>query len=227
MRSSSMRRREALGIITLSCVGGVAMVQTKVGNLLGAAGDVKAAVKGLNPETVKDLQAAYNGESNAFARYTAFARKASEEGYQSVAALFWAAAVSETVHAKRFAAVLQSGGVEAKATLEKPVVGTTAENLAVAIAGEKAEATDIYPKAAAAATKAGDTAAAKAFTDALAAEAKHAQFYSEAAANLLVWKESGKSFEVCLTCGYTVASTDGVKRCPLCGVARDKFEKFK
>ncbi|MCL2103706.1 MAG: rubrerythrin, partial [Kiritimatiellaeota bacterium] len=209
-------------------VGTVAFAQTKsLGGLLGTAAEVKTAVKGLNPETVANLQAAYNGESNASATYTAFAKKAAEEGYPSVAALFRAASASEAIHAKKFAAVLTSGDVEPKATVGKPEVGTTEENLKVAIAGETAESKEIYPKAGAAATAKGDVAAAKAFSNALAAESKHAQFYTEAAANLLSWKDAGKTFLLCPTCGYTISSADTLKNCPLCGVARDAFETFK
>ncbi|MCL1921192.1 MAG: rubrerythrin family protein [Kiritimatiellaeota bacterium] len=227
MQSSSIGRREALGIITLSCIGGVAVAQTKIGNVLGTAGEAKAALKGLSENTVKDLQAAYNGEMNANARYTAFAKKASEEGYKSVAVLFKAAAASEAIHAKKFAAALRAGGAEPEATIADPDVKATEENLKVAIAGEKAEATEVYPKAAEAALKAGDTAAAKAFKDALAAEAKHAQFFSDASANLEAWKPAGKAFALCPTCGYTVAAADLPKNCPLCGVVGSKFDTFK
>ena len=41
--------------------------------------------------TLDNLQAAYNGESNASAKYAAFAKKADEEGYGQVASLFRAA----------------------------------------------------------------------------------------------------------------------------------------
>jgi len=222
--------RLSVGIVALMCAGTVAVAQeksSKVGNLLGTAAAVKTAVKGLNPDTVTDLQAAHNGESNASATYTAFAKKADKEGYKSVAALFRAASASEKIHAKAFAAVLKSGEVEAKAKLEKLDVKTTEENLKAAIAGETKEFKEIYPKAGAAATAKGDLTAAKAFKDALAAETKHAQLFSEASANLLTWRETGKAFLVCPTCGYTTDSGDTLKACPLCGVAREKFEVFK
>jgi rubrerythrin len=205
------------------CIGTSAVAQTKLGNLLNAA----AAVKGLNAETVGNLQAGYHGESNASAQYTAFAKKADEEGYKSVAALFRAASASEGIHAARFADVLKAAGVEPKMTLETVEVKTTEENIKAAIAGETGEFTDIYPKAMAAATAKGDATAAKSFKDALTAEKNHAKFYAEAAANLLTWKDAGKSFLVCMTCGYTITSSDTIKRCILCGVMREKFETFK
>lgn len=42
--------------------------------------------------TLDNLLAAYNGESNANAKYLAFAKKADEEGYGQAASLFRAAA---------------------------------------------------------------------------------------------------------------------------------------
>jgi len=42
--------------------------------------------------TVENLQTAYNGESNAHARYLAFAQKADQEQYGEIASLFRAAA---------------------------------------------------------------------------------------------------------------------------------------
>ena len=222
-----MRLSVSVGMVALACASVVAQEKSKLGGLLSAASDIKTAVAGLNPETVENLQAAYNGESNASARYTAFAKKADEEGYKSVAALFRAASASEAIHAKRFAAVLQSGGIEAKATSVKPVVGTTEENLKTAIAGETKEFKDTYPKAVAAATKKGDAGAAKLFSDTLAVETKHAQLFSEAAADLLTWREKGKTFLVCTTCGYTTTSSDSMKKCILCALAREKFDTFK
>ena len=218
-----MRTSVVVGMIAATCIGTVAVAQNKLGGALATA----AAVKGLNAETIENLQAAHNGESNASASYTAFAKKADEEGYKSVAALFRAASASEAIHAKKFAAVLKTGDVEAKATIEKPDVKTTEENLKVAIAGETKEFTEIYPKAVTAATAKGDAAAVKAFSNALTAEKKHAELYTQAAANLLTWKDAGKTFILCPTCGYTTTGEDPLKTCPLCGVARAKFETFK
>lgn len=49
--------------------------------------------------TIKNLQAAYNGETNAHVRHLAFTQKAEQEGYKQVAILFRAAATAEIIHA--------------------------------------------------------------------------------------------------------------------------------
>lgn len=70
--------------------------------------------------TKEDLAAAFAGESQANRRYTAYARKADEEGYPDVANLFRSTAEGETAHALGH---LRFMGV----------VGTTEENLKAAI----------------------------------------------------------------------------------------------
>ena len=60
--------------------------------------------------TLDNLQAGFNGESNAHSRYLAFAEKADQEGYGEVASLFRAAAKAEEVHATNHAAVIKKMG---------------------------------------------------------------------------------------------------------------------
>jgi len=60
--------------------------------------------------TVENLQTAFNGESNAHARYLAFAVKADQQGYGGVASLFRAAARAEEIHAANYLAEIQKLG---------------------------------------------------------------------------------------------------------------------
>ena len=57
--------------------------------------------------TLGNLVAAYNGESNAHVRYAAFALKADEEGFTQVASLFRAASRAEEIHAANHATVIR------------------------------------------------------------------------------------------------------------------------
>ena len=63
------------------------------------SGPLAAVAAAPRRSTLDNLQAAFNGESNANARYLAFAKKADEEGYGQVASLFRAAARAEEIHA--------------------------------------------------------------------------------------------------------------------------------
>jgi rubrerythrin len=173
--------------------------------------------------TLDNLQAAFNGESNAHARYLAFAEKADSEGYGSVASLFRAAARAEEIHAAAHAEVIRSLGGEPEATIEAPKVGTTAENLEAAIEGESYERDTMYPEFLAAARADGQKGAVQSFTYAKTAEAEHAKLYGDALAKLDTLKgSSGVTYWVCTVCGYTVPKLD-FQKCPSCFNPKDKY----
>ncbi|MGL5541738.1 MAG: rubrerythrin family protein, partial [Fusobacteriaceae bacterium] len=76
-------------------------------------------------KTEKNLMASFAGESQARNRYTLFAKKAQEEGFEQIAALFLETAHNEYHHAKRFFSFLEGGMVEIVAAYPAGVVGTT------------------------------------------------------------------------------------------------------
>ena len=92
-------------------------------------------------KTHENLKEAFAGESQANRRYLYFAQKADVEGYPDIAALFRSVAEGETGHAFGHFDFLAEVGDPA--TGEK--VGTTADNLKSAIAGETYEYTEMYP----------------------------------------------------------------------------------
>lgn len=183
-------------------------------------------VFGAGSATLDNLQAAYNGESNAKARYEAFAVKADEEGVKGVAALFRAAAKSESIHAVKHAAAIKKLGAEAAATVGKPEVKTTRENLEAALKGEIAEKDTMYPAFIKQAEADGNAGAAMSFKGALAAEAGHAKLFRQALDEFESWKAPGKTFLVCLVCGYTTPDM-ATKQCPVCAAPRSKFDLIK
>jgi rubrerythrin len=172
--------------------------------------------------TLKNLQAAFNGESNANAKYTAFAKKADEEGYHHAASLFRAAARAEQIHAANHAAVITTLGGKPEAKIELPEIKTTAENLKAAIAGEEYEANEMYPEFIKEAEAQKNVAALRTFTFAIEAEKEHALMYKDALANLEDMKTK-TAYYVCAVCGYTVDKMD-FDRCPVCRHPKEKFE---
>ena len=84
-------------------------------------------------KTSENLKNAFTGESQANRRYTAFARKADQEGFPQVAKLFRAAAEAETVHAVNHLRI--SGELK-----------ETAANLDAALSGETFEFRKMYPE---------------------------------------------------------------------------------
>lgn len=170
------------------------------------------------------MQAAFNGESNAHARYVAFASKADAEGYTQVASLFRAAARAEQIHAANHAAVIEKMGGRPKADLQKPEVKATRENLEAALKGETYERDTMYPTFLKQARAENNRAAVRTFTFALNAEAEHAKLYREALDTLDSWKGGTRDFFVCEVCGMTLTALP-VDRCPSCGSYRERFEK--
>jgi rubrerythrin len=176
--------------------------------------------------TVLDnLMTAYNGESNAHARYEAFAKKADEEGHGPVASLFRAAARSEQVHVNNHAEVIKKMGGTPKADIKPPEVKSTKENLQAALAGETYERDTMYPDFLKLAKAKGNKDAVRTFNFSLQAETQHAKLYKEALDNLDHWKGAKKDFFVCPTCGYTVEKIT-FEKCPVCSTPKDKYEKI-
>ncbi|MBI5490413.1 MAG: rubrerythrin [Deltaproteobacteria bacterium] len=174
-------------------------------------------------KTLANLQAAFNGESNAHARYAAFAQRADEEGFKDVAKLFRAASRAEQIHAEHHAEVIKAMGAEPAADVTTPEVKTTAENLQVAIDGETHEKDAMYPEFIQVATEEGANDAVRTFNFAKAAESDHARLYGEALANLDGWKAGDKTFFVCPTCGRTVTVLD-FQSCGVCGEPASAYE---
>ena len=172
--------------------------------------------------TLDNLQTAFNGESNANARYLVFAKKADEEGYGRAASLFRAAARAEQVHFERHAKVIKELGGVPTANIETPVVKSTPENLKAAMEGEIYESTVMYPEFLAKAEKDNIKGASDAFEDAGRAEGVHASLYKQALGNLKGWKGGNKDFYVCPFCGNVVEKAL-FKVCPLCGESRKNF----
>jgi rubrerythrin len=172
--------------------------------------------------TLDNLMTAYNGESNANARYLAFAVKADEEGYGKVASLFRAAARAEQVHFEHHAAVIKELGGTPAAKIETPVVRTTKENLEEALKGETYESDVMYPEFLARAEKDKVANAVDAFEDAKAAEAVHAKWYKKALADMDAWKGPKMELYVCPKCGNVVDVIPG-PACPICMEDTKKF----
>jgi rubrerythrin len=174
-------------------------------------------------KTEHNLLAAFAGESQARNRYTFFADKAREEGYHHIAAVFDETARNEQEHAKRYFTCLRGGMLEITASYPAGVIGTTAENLEAAAAGENEEWTKLYPEAAEAARQEGFQDASLAFANITKVEKRHEERYLAllelvrdgrflARSESVTWK--------CEVCGYIHEGTEPPGTCPSC--LRDK-----
>ncbi|MCX6066592.1 MAG: rubrerythrin family protein [Chloroflexi bacterium] len=159
-------------------------------------------------KTTDNLQAAFAGESQAGRKYTAFAKKAEDEGYPQIAKLFRAAAMAESVHAiNHFKAF---GGVS-----------STSDNLKAAIAGENYEVTTMYPPMIADAEAEGDKKGPTSFKWAYEVEKVHEALYRYALEHMDP-NAPVPEYYVCPFCGYThEGKFEG--KCPVCGTPAEKF----
>ena len=188
-----------------------------------------SAIAAENAITVQNLLAAFEGESNAHAKYTAFAAKADTVGLHVSASLFRAAARAEQIHAANHARVIGILGGQAEAEIHPVEVKSTLENLKAALNGEQYEIDTMYPGFLQEATERKNTAAIRTFHGALEAEKTHARLYAEAIALLAAgkkdsWIGEARDFYVCPICGYTSETEEEHERCPVCNCPWERFE---
>ena len=176
-------------------------------------------------QMIKNLNTAFQGESNASHRYAKFAEKADKEGYPEVAKLFRATSASEAIHRDNHKEViLQLGGKVAEFELDPVDVGTTAENLKAAIKGETYEVDSMYPEFLALAKKEDVRPAARTFRFAMETEKAHAKLYKDALDNL--GKNRNVNYFVCKVCGMTVTELPKEK-CEVCRKPVDEYIEIK
>ncbi len=165
-------------------------------------------------QTEKNLLAAFAGESQARNKYTYFASAAKKEGYEQIADIFLQTADNEKEHAKLWLKELAG-------------IGTTAENLGAAAAGENFEWTDMYEDFAKTAEAEGFTALAKKFRAVAEIERHHEERYRALLNNVEAQEVFAKS-EVkvweCRNCGHIVVGTKAPEACPVCAHPQSYFE---
>ncbi len=160
-------------------------------------------------KTEQNLRDAFAGESQANRKYLAFAKKAERDGYPQAAKLFRAAAQAETVHAHAHLKALGE-------------IGSTLENLKVAVAGETHEFKNMYPDMIEEAKAEGNKSAERSFVFANEVEKVHAELYQKAIDNLENLEEA--DYYVCSVCGMTVEH-EPPDKCPVCGAKASAFSK--
>ena len=186
------------------------------------------SVKGT--QTEKNLLTSFAGESQARMRYTYFASVAKKEGYEQIAAIFTETADQEKEHAKRMFKWLEGGMVEITASYPAGVIGTTAENLKAAAAGENEEWTADYPHFADVADEEGFPAIAAMYRNIAIAEKAHEERYLAFLANIeneSVFKKEEETVWQCRNCGFVHVGTEAPKACPACLHPQAYFEVKK
>jgi len=159
----------------------------------------------------KRLKEAFAGESKAYIRNLAFARKAEKDGYPQIARLFKAVAEAEKVHAEDYLNYLEG------------VIGKTADNLKTAFENEIRAKTEFYPTFIKEAYDLKREDVTWSFIRSRDVEERHAKLYKEALTAML--SDTDMDYHVCQVCGY-VFEKDLPKLCPVCGAKKEKFKKI-
>ncbi len=178
-------------------------------------------------QTEKNLLTAFAGESQARNRYTFFSSKARKEGFVQIADIFEETAHQEKEHAKRFFKFLEGGDVEIQAAFPAGVIGSTAENLKAAAAGEHEEWETLYPQFAETARQEGFEAIANVLEAVSVAEKQHENRYLGLLANVeanTVFKKDKKVVWRCRNCGYLHEGEEAPGACPACAHPQAYFE---
>ena len=168
-------------------------------------------------KTEQNLMTAFAGESQARNKYTYFASVAKKEGYEQIADIFLKTADNEKEHAKMWFKALGE-------------LGTTAQNLAAAAAGENYEWTDMYDEFARVADEEGFSDIADKFRGVAKIEKAHEERSRALLSNIEMQKVFEKSEETiweCRNCGHLVMGKKAPDVCPVCNHPQSYFEVRK
>lgn len=186
----------------------------------GAAGADLEEIQGGNQnryagtKTERNLEAAFAGESQARNKYTYFAEKAKQDGFEQIAQIFQTTAENEREHAEIWFKEL--GGI-----------GTTAQNLGSAADGENFEWTNMYADFAKTADEEGFPELAAKFRLVAEIEKHHEERYRALLKNVEmqeVFKRSEVKVWECRNCGHIVVGTSAPEKCPVCGKPQSYFQ---
>lgn len=164
--------------------------------------------------TEANLWKAFAGESQARNKYDYYAGKAKKEGYEQIAALFQETALNEKEHAKLWFKALNG-------------IGTTAENLIAAAAGENEEWTEMYAEMARTAEEEGFLELAAQFEGVARIEKTHEERYLKLLENLKngeVFRKDGKVLWFCRNCGHVELAVEAPAVCPVCRHPQSYFQ---
>jgi len=186
------------------------------------------------PETISVLRELYKGEMTAYKTYSAFAKKAMEEKYDSVARLFSALRESESVHARNFKNIVKEIGATLGEFPEPDIkVSTTKQNLKFALDVELSEIDTKYPGLIERIKPEGNERALVDITYAWKAEMQHRDLIKKMKSALwlffrkIVDKLKGADkYHVCQRCGSTVFELPE-NFCSICGSPVSMYKEIR
>ena len=167
-------------------------------------------------KTYDNLMEAFAGESQARNKYTFYASQAQKDGFRQIYNIFTETAGNEKEHAELWFKLFHG-------------VGTTAENLADAAAGEHFEWTEMYKRMAEEAKEEGFHDIALQLEKVGSVEKAHEERYLKLKANIdegLVFERDETVIWKCGNCGFKYEGKKAATECPACKHPQAYFEIY-
>ncbi len=166
-------------------------------------------------KTESNLMAAFEGESQARAKYYFYAEKARKDGYQNIADVFEETAEQETAHARLWLELLRHGMPETEGALKD------------AAGGEHFEWTEMYKGFAETAKEEGFERIAYLFNAVAEIEKMHEERFRSLIDDMetgKVFTKDGDAIWICLNCGHVHIGKEAPSQCPVCAYPQAYFK---
>ncbi len=168
-------------------------------------------------KTERNLLKTFAGESRARNKYTFYAEKAEQEGYEYVASIFEATANNEKAHAREV--------FDKYLKMNK----STADNLKDAAMGEAFESNKLYKLFENEAREEGFTEIADFYKELQEVEENHEIRFMKIYQNLendMMFRRNEEVKWQCMNCGYIHIGKEAPEHCPLCKFPRAYFKIY-
>lgn len=166
--------------------------------------------------TEANLLTAFSGESQARNKYTFFAQKAREEGYEQIGDIFEETAYNEKAHARIWFEYLRGGSLP-----------STLLALEDAASGENYEWSEMYKEFAEIAKEEGFAEISAVMSMVAEIERSHEERFRALQVNLKegkVFTSTGEQLWVCRNCGHLHRGKAAPQVCPVCKHEQSYFE---
>ena len=180
-----------------------------------------------NSLTAKHVMQAFAIETQAIQKYLWFAKVATKEGYQQMAAIFTETAEQKISHSKNLFRFLEGCELEVTSTFKAEPIASTPENLKAAFEAEDTQSSILFAEFERVAWEEGYKQIATKLKLFIQIKRFYAQRFEKLAANI----ENGEVFIkdkkvkwICRKCGLIYESDRALKNCPGCVHPQAYFE---
>lgn len=177
--------------------------------------------------TAQHVMHAFAIETQTIQKYLWFAKVATKEGYQQIAAIFTETAEQKKSHTKTLFRFLEGCELEITSTFKAEPIGTTLENLKAAIEAESNQYSSLFAEFEQSAWDEGFKQVATKLKLFGQIKKFYAKRFEKLAANIengTVFKKDKKVKWICRKCGLIFESDRALKNCPGCEHPQAYFE---